>query len=112
MKTYSMYIFAFLLVIITLSNNTLANGNKNEKTVAFSVSIDCHSCVKKIQDNIAYEKGVKDLNVSLEKKEVEVTFRTDRTSTEMLIKAFKKLGYEAQEIGEKRKEEEKVEKKK
>jgi len=50
------------------------------------------------------------MKVSLDKKEVTVTFRTDKTSTEMLIKAFNKLGYEATIVGEKRKEEKKEEK--
>jgi hypothetical protein len=40
------------------------------------------------------------LYVSLDKKEVTVTFRTDKTSTETLIKAFNKLGYEASVVGE------------
>ena len=30
------------------------------KTVTFNVSMHCKNCVKKINDNVAFEKGVKD----------------------------------------------------
>ena len=79
-----------------LTNNALAKENKNEKTVTFKVSMDCQSCVNKIESNIPYEKGVKDLKVSLDNKECVLTYRTDKTNTENLIEAFKKLGYEAE----------------
>lgn len=107
MKTLPITIIALLFFVSLLTGSVFANENSKEKTVVFSVGIDCQSCVKKIEGNIPYEKGVKDLKVSLDKKEVTVTFRTDKTSIEMLIKAFNKLGYEASVVGEKGKEEKK-----
>ena len=101
MKTLSITIINLLFFINLMANNAFATENTKEKTVVFAVSMDCHSCVKKIEDNISYEKGVKDLKVSLDKKEVTITFRTDKTSIEMLTKAFNKLGYEANIVGEK-----------
>lgn len=86
-----------LIFSIGLLSTSMASEKKNEQTVKFSVSMDCHNCVKKIEANIPYEKGVKDLKVSLDEKECTVTFRTDKTSKEALIKAFEKLGYKAEE---------------
>lgn len=85
-----------IFFIILLTNNALAKDKKNEKTVTFNVSMDCHNCVKKIESNIPYEKGVKDLKVSLDKKECELTYRSDKTNTETLTKAFNELGYKAE----------------
>ena len=34
------------------------------KEVNFHVHLHCANCVKKVQDNIAFEKGVKDLHVT------------------------------------------------
>ncbi|HOO83522.1 MAG TPA: heavy metal-associated domain-containing protein [Prolixibacteraceae bacterium] len=84
---------------------------KNEETVVLQVNMDCHSCVQKIEGNIPFEKGVKDLKVSLEKLECEVTFREDKTSVDKLIEAFDKLGYKAEikTDGEPKKTEEKEE---
>ncbi len=88
-------LFAFFTLTF-LSDNAIAKERKNEKKVVLSVNMDCHACVEKIEGNIPYEKGVKDLNVSLENKTCEVTYRVDKTSPGALIKAFKKIGYNAE----------------
>lgn len=93
MKRIILILTFFAFSIIT--NSALAKEKKNEKTITFSVNMDCHSCVNKIEGNISYEKGVKDLNVSLDNKECTVTFRTDKTNVETIIKAFDKIGYTA-----------------
>lgn len=63
------------------------------KTVTFNVSIHCKNCVKKINDNVAFEKGVKDLSVSLDSKTVTVTYDPARTDVAKLKAALEKLGY-------------------
>ena len=43
-----------------------AKAPKGEiKTVVFSTDLHCQKCVNKINDNLAFEKGVKDLKVDL-----------------------------------------------
>jgi copper chaperone CopZ len=42
--------------------------------------------------NIAYEKGVKDLQFDLKNKTVTLTFDTRKTDLPTLLKAFEKLG--------------------
>ncbi len=88
-------LFIMALAVGILTNPAIAKNKKNEKTVTFQVNIDCEGCVKKIKGNIPYEKGIKDLKVSLEKKECTVTYRTDVTNEEKIKKAFGKLGYTA-----------------
>ncbi len=85
------------LAMAFVSLISLAQSKKENKTTTFEVDLHCDACVKKVQSNIAYEKGVKDLNISLEKKEVTVTYRADKTSPDALKKAFEKLGYEVKE---------------
>lgn len=67
---------------------------KNEKVV-FSVEMDCISCKQKIEKNIPFEKGVKDMNVSFEKKIVTILYDDSKTDIAKLQKGFKKIGYEA-----------------
>ena len=74
------------------------------KEVTFLVHLHCGSCVKKIQENmnawdtaasyknIAFEKGVKDLKVSLEDQTVMVKYDSSKTSEEVLKNAIVKLG--------------------
>lgn len=61
-------------------------------TVLFAVDLHCDGCVKKIEKNIAFEKGVKDLLCDLKKKTVLVTYDTKKTDVKTLQSAFEKIG--------------------
>lgn len=63
------------------------------KEVVFNVGLHCENCVKKVTENISFEKGVKDLKVSLENQTVTVKFDAAKTSEETLKAAIQKLGY-------------------
>ena len=63
--------------------------------VVFATSIHCANCGKKVQENIAFEKGVKDLKVDVPSKTVTVVFNDSKTDTLKLKKAINKLGYTA-----------------
>lgn len=64
------------------------------KEVTFNVHIHCENCVQKIQENIAFEKGVKDMKVSLEDQTVMLKYDTSKTSEEKLKAAIEELGYQ------------------
>ena len=63
--------------------------------VVFVSNIHCANCGRKVQDNIAFEKGVKDLKVDVEGKTITVVFNPAKTDTLKLKKAINKLGYTA-----------------
>ena len=71
-------------------------SGKKTATVTFKTTIHCKNCVKKVNDNISFEKGVKDLKVSLENKLVTVTYDPSKTDEATLAKAIEKLGYKAE----------------
>ena len=91
------YVLRTILMVFALSINLQAQTKKDQskKTVMFNVSMHCESCQRKIEKNIAYEKGVKDMAVKLEDKTVTIKFDTLKTNESKLIKAFNDLGYEA-----------------
>ena len=66
---------------------------KAVKTVTFNVGMHCQNCVKKVKENISFEKGVKALEVNLEKKTVTITYDPAKTNEAALKKAVEKLGY-------------------
>lgn len=66
------------------------------ETVVFDTKMSCNNCVKKIKENISFEKGVKGLEVSLEKQKITVTYDPAKTNPEKLAAAIKKLGYKAE----------------
>ncbi len=93
MKTNVVILLCSLLM---LSVSTTATAKeKNRQTTVFNVSIHCESCKEKIEKNIAFERGVKDLVVDVDAKTVTITYDTRKTRDEKLVEAFKKIGYEA-----------------
>lgn len=78
--------------------------DKTPQTCTFSVNMDCQGCVDKITKQLAYEKGVRDLDISLENFTVAVTFRPDKTDKKHLAESIKKLGYEVKEVKKEEKE--------
>ena len=67
---------------------------KEVKEVTFSVHLHCENCVKKVQENISFEKGVKGLDVCQGHQTVTVKYDPAKTSEETLNAAIEKLGYE------------------
>lgn len=70
---------------------------KKEVTTVFTTDIDCDHCVKKIMANIpSLGKGVKDVSVDLEKKEVTVVYDASKNGDENLVKGFASLKVKAE----------------
>lgn len=88
-------LLAAMAVLVSVSLMAAPKKAAQTETVVYSVHLHCANCVKKVQENISFEKGVKDLKCSLEEGKVTVTFDPAKTSVEKLEAAIEKLGYEA-----------------
>ena len=66
---------------------------KKDSVTFFIEAMDCDHCIKKIEKNIAFEKGVTDLKCDLSTRTAIVTYKTDKTSKTRLAAAFKKDRY-------------------
>ncbi len=89
------------LLLLTVSAAMAAGGpDKKAKaareTVCFSSNVDCPNCVKKVQSNIAYVKGVKTLDISLKNHTITVGYDPAKTNEETLASEIRKLGYTAE----------------
>ena len=74
---------------------------KDIRTAVFKVSqMTCENCVKKINSNIRFEKGMKDFTTDLKTKTVTITYDADKTNIEKLKDGFKKFHYEAEFVKE------------
>lgn len=93
-----------LLTCLILSVGTLHAKNDYRETVVLSCDLHCQGCCDKIMKNIAYEKGVKDLQFDLKNKTVTLTFDKRKTDLPTLLKAFEKLGKPAKPIAPKEQE--------
>lgn len=81
----------------TPTQQETSQKKSNIATVVFQVDLHCQSCVNKINNSIPFEKGVKDVACSLEKKTVTITYNPQKNTKEGLAKALDKLGYKATE---------------
>lgn len=103
MKTRRVWI---ILIAVLLSATTVMA--KDIRTVVFKVAqIKCENCVKKINNNIRFEKGLKDFNTDLKTKTVTITYDADKTNIEKLKEGFKKFHYEAEFVKETKQEDKK-----
>ena len=72
--------------------------NSDIETVTFSTNMSCKNCVKKINENISFEKGVKGLDVSLEDQRISVKYDKRKTTEDAIAASIKKLGYKAEKV--------------
>ncbi|MDR2359102.1 MAG: heavy-metal-associated domain-containing protein [Prevotellaceae bacterium] len=100
MKAIRLFLFLFtgLALCVTAGAqepDSKAKKKKSEK-VTFTVNMYCENCKTKIEKNISWEKGVKDLTVTLEKKTVTIAYDPRKNTAEKLKEAIEKLGYTAE----------------
>lgn len=85
---------------LTLLLSVCLMAADKRQTVIFDVDIHCQGCITKIEKNIAFERGVKDLVCNLDEKTVTVTFDPSKTDINRLKAAFAKINKPAKVHGE------------
>lgn len=91
MKSMKTLKFIVMIVVMLATVGSVNAQKKGLKTVVFKADVHCVNCKTKVEKNIPYEKGVKDLKVDMDKQTVTITFREDKNSVENLRKAIEKL---------------------
>ena len=101
MKKAIIIIMAALMAmpVIAKADSKPAKKSKAEiKEVTFVVDFDCENCAKKIRENVSFEKGVKDLKVTVADKTVALKYDAAKTSEDKLKTSIEKLGYPVQGV--------------
>lgn len=96
MKTKHLFI-AIVCMFAIVFTSTASPKADTKKTIVFNVSMHCQSCVNRIEKEVSFEKGVKDLDVNLKDKTVKVTFDSIKTNVNTLKTSIENLGYEVTE---------------
>ena len=82
--------------VVSMNSEVSAQILKKQKAeikeVTFKVHLHCAGCVKKVQENLSYEKGVKGLHVCMESQVIALKYDASKTDEETLKKAIIKLG--------------------
>ncbi len=96
MKLYIRIILAMFIMLAAFTG--LQAQQKSDGTIVIKTSAVCGQCKTRIEEGMAFEKGVKDVTLDVESKNVTITFNPKKTSPEALKKAISKLGYDADEV--------------
>ncbi|MBR1564360.1 MAG: heavy-metal-associated domain-containing protein [Paludibacteraceae bacterium] len=91
---------AKILILALLCGIVLVYAKpKSERAKAvFHVEITCDNCVKNIQNNIVWEKGLKDMQIDKQAETVTLTWDPQKTDTTTLKQAFEKIHKPVQRI--------------
>ncbi len=82
----------FLMALVVF---TFMVANAETRVVTLNSNISCDRCAKTIKENIRFEKGVKKIEVDIEKKTVKITYEGKKNKAENLMEAVSKLGYKS-----------------
>ena len=75
-----------------MAEQTHKKAKAEIKEVTFNVTIHCKNCLKKLQENLPFEKGVKDLHICMDDQVVSFKYDASKTNEETLKNAIIKLG--------------------
>jgi copper chaperone CopZ len=92
-KKLGLLIMGLMLVALMANAQEKKEVKPKKEAVTFVVNMHCENCKAKIEKNISWEKGVKDLQVDLEKKTVAIIYNPKQTTEDVLKKAIEQLGY-------------------
>ncbi|MDR1335692.1 MAG: heavy-metal-associated domain-containing protein [Tannerella sp.] len=97
-------LFVLLLAIFAATpTDGFAQDKKAEKKkktaeVTFVVNMFCDNCKAKIERHLSWEKGVKDLSVNLNRKQVYIRYDPSKTSEAALQKVIESLEYTCEKV--------------
>ncbi|MFW5886225.1 MAG: heavy-metal-associated domain-containing protein [Bacteroidota bacterium] len=84
-----------------LSAGLHAQNADNNGEVILKTEMDCGSCASKVEKQLSFTKGVKNVKTDYVKDEVWIKYRSDKTTPEKLITSLDEIGYEAEVKGKK-----------
>jgi periplasmic mercuric ion binding protein len=98
MKTILLFIGFVAVVAFTSPVSGQEKAKKNYEEVQIKTSAVCGMCEERIETNIAYEKGVKKVELDDATKIVTIGFDPRKTDPDSLRKAISELGYDADDV--------------
>ena len=86
------------ILTMTLLGAVAWSQDSKFSEIRITSSRQCNMCKERIEEALAFEKGVKDAEVDVDKKIVKVTYKKSKTGPEKIRKAISKAGYDADDV--------------
>lgn len=94
----TLIIFLSVFVATTFAQQTEKELQKGVAEIKIQTSAQCGECKERIEKNMAFEKGVKDVDLDLETKILTLHYKTAKTDPKKLRKAVSEIGYDADDV--------------
>jgi len=98
MKKLISFLGIMMMAMFLISPVSAQEKKKNYEEVKIKTSAVCGMCEERIEGNIAYEKGVKSVDLDDETKVVTIGYDPRKTDPAKLRTAISKLGYDADDV--------------
>lgn len=99
MKTLKIISLAIVMLAFVMPYSGLSQeSNDRFETVEIQTSAICGMCKDRIEKEMAFERGVRKVELDSKTKIVTIEFRSGRTDKEKLKKAISKIGYDADDV--------------
>ena len=85
----------FFIAVLQVSSQERAD---KVDTVKIQTSAKCNMCKERLEHDMAFEKGVKSVELDLDTKVLTITYKENKTTEEKLKTAVTKIGYDADEM--------------
>lgn len=83
---------------IEFANSKIQETEKKVDTVEIKTSAVCNMCKDRLEHDMAFEKGVKSVELDIDTKVLTITYKTNKTNKEELKMAVTKIGYDADDL--------------
>jgi periplasmic mercuric ion binding protein len=98
MKTKIRIEYLVLITCLLLTSTLGFSQDKKTATIKIRTSAVCSQCKDRIEQGMAYAKGVRDITLDVDSKIATVKYSTAKTSPAEIRKGIAKLGYDADDI--------------
>lgn len=86
------------ITVLALMFMLVSFTGKETKTIEIKTSTVCEMCKERLERELVFEKGVKEVKVDLAANIINITYRADKTDPDQLRKAISKMGYWADDV--------------
>lgn len=98
MKTFQSLIALALLATLFQSAAFAQSKEPKVKTAEIKTSAQCDDCKERIEEAMAFTKGVKSAELDVETAILTVTYKTKKTGLNEIRKAVSEVGYQADDL--------------
>ncbi len=98
MKNFKRVLFIVFVSMAVIGGQVYAQEQKKVEEIKVKTSAVCSMCKKTIESNMAFEKGIKAVDLDLKTQIVTIKYKTAKTTPKKIRLAISKLGYDADDI--------------